>query len=69
MVNMGVRVPMDGANRDAEFMVHLLWDWFDGGFFEGWRVSAEDSSRAEEPESPRNGICLIGTRLALNLGC
>jgi hypothetical protein len=23
--------------RSTRLLVYLLWDWFDGGFFEGWR--------------------------------
>jgi hypothetical protein len=23
-------------DRGKTFMVYLLWDWFDGGFFSGW---------------------------------
>jgi mono/diheme cytochrome c family protein len=36
--SFGARLPL--SNRDARpttFMAYLLWDWFDGGFFEGWR--------------------------------
>jgi hypothetical protein len=22
--------------RSTRFMVYLLWDWFDGGLFDGW---------------------------------
>jgi hypothetical protein len=30
-------VPMtDGRTRPTRLAVYLLWDWFDGGFFEGW---------------------------------
>jgi len=37
MVNVGVRVPLnDRAGRDTRVMVYLLWDWFDGGLFDGW---------------------------------
>jgi mono/diheme cytochrome c family protein len=37
MLNLGVRVPVtDASSRDLQVMVYLLWDWFDGGFFEGW---------------------------------
>ena len=37
MANVGVRVPMnDTQSRDTQVIVYLLWDWFDGGFFEGW---------------------------------
>jgi hypothetical protein len=36
-LNAGARIPMN--NRDHRFtsvIVYLLWDWFDGGFTDGW---------------------------------
>lgn len=36
MGNIAVRVPIDDAAREPEVWVYVLWDWFDGGFFEGW---------------------------------
>jgi hypothetical protein len=37
MVNAGVRIPLnDRQDRSTRAMVYLLWDWFDGAFFEGW---------------------------------
>ena len=37
MLNAGFRVPVnDRDGRSTQFLVYLLWDWFDGGFFEGW---------------------------------
>lgn len=37
LLNIGLRVPLTNtADRDTEFVVYLLWDWFDGGFFDGW---------------------------------
>jgi mono/diheme cytochrome c family protein len=37
MANVGIRMPMnDTQNRDTQVIVYLLWDWFDGGFLEGW---------------------------------
>ena len=37
LLNVGVRIPVANAgDRDTEFVVYLLWDWFDGGFFDGW---------------------------------
>jgi mono/diheme cytochrome c family protein len=37
MVNFGVRLPLtETEGRDAELLSYILWDWFDGGFFEGW---------------------------------
>lgn len=37
MANVGVRIPMsDREGRDTQVLAYVLWDWFDGGFFEGW---------------------------------
>ena len=36
MLNVGLRVPTDRSIGTTQFMVYLLWEWFDGGFFEGW---------------------------------
>jgi mono/diheme cytochrome c family protein len=37
MANIGVRVPVnEREGRDTQLMMYLLWDWFDGGFFDGW---------------------------------
>jgi hypothetical protein len=37
MMNIAVRVPVtDSSNRDTQILFYLLWDWFDGGFFDGW---------------------------------
>lgn len=37
MLNVGVRVPVTNADvRTTEFLVYVLWDWFDGGLFDGW---------------------------------
>ena len=34
---LGVRLPLtDIGPRPVAVMAYLLWDWFDGGFFEGW---------------------------------
>jgi hypothetical protein len=38
MLNAGVRVPL--TNRDehtVQLLTYFLWDWFDGGLFDGWR--------------------------------
>lgn len=38
MVSAGVRQPLnDRQERGRAFLTYLLWDWFDGGFFDGWR--------------------------------
>ncbi len=37
LANIGLRVPVTGADlRSTQLMIYILWDWFDGGFFEGW---------------------------------
>ncbi len=34
---VGVRIPLtDRDGRETAIMAYLLWDWFDGGLFEGW---------------------------------
>jgi hypothetical protein len=38
MMNIGVRVPInEREGRSTSVLAYLLWDWFDGGFFDGWR--------------------------------
>ena len=38
MLAAGVRVPITQRDeRRPQALVYLLWDWFDGGFFEFWR--------------------------------
>jgi mono/diheme cytochrome c family protein len=38
MLAIGVRVPVNRRDdRKPQALVYLLWDWFDGGFFEMWR--------------------------------
>jgi len=37
LANFGVRIPVtETEGRSARVVFYLLWDWFDGGFFEGW---------------------------------
>jgi mono/diheme cytochrome c family protein len=37
MLNVGIRVPLtDAESRSTELLVYVLWDWFDGGLFDGW---------------------------------
>jgi mono/diheme cytochrome c family protein len=37
MLNGGVLIPVNQRRgRGARVIVYLLWDWFDGGFFDGW---------------------------------
>ena len=35
LLNAGVRLPTDSA-RHTTVIVYVLWDWFDGGLFDGW---------------------------------
>jgi hypothetical protein len=36
--DLGVRVPVNNtAGRPIQVMVYFLWDWFDGGLFQGWK--------------------------------
>jgi hypothetical protein len=38
MLNVGVRVPAnDRGSRRTQVLTYLLWDWFDGALFDGWR--------------------------------
>lgn len=38
MINVGIRVPLnDRQGRSTAVLTYLLWDWFDGGLFDGWR--------------------------------
>jgi mono/diheme cytochrome c family protein len=38
LLDVGVRLPLNERDeRGATFMTYLLWDWFDGGLFSGWR--------------------------------
>lgn len=37
MINAGVRFPVnEREGRRTQVITYLLWDWFDGGFLEGW---------------------------------
>jgi hypothetical protein len=37
LLNVGARIPANNTSgRDTVVGVYLLWDWFDGGFFDGW---------------------------------
>ena len=38
LFNAGVRVPLtQRASRKPQLMTYVLWDWFDGGFFQFWK--------------------------------
>ncbi len=37
LFNIGVRIPVNNRNdRDIQVGMYLIWDWFDGGLFDGW---------------------------------
>lgn len=37
LLNVGIRVPaVARTDRSTEVVAYLLWDWFDGGFLDGW---------------------------------
>ena len=37
LFNVGVRIPVtEKQGRKPTLAFYLLWDWFDGGFFDGW---------------------------------
>ncbi len=36
MLNVGYAFPLGEDDRNQRWAVYLLWDWFDGGFAEGW---------------------------------
>jgi len=37
MANFGVRFPVNNTEgRSTQLIFYLLWEWFDGGFFDGW---------------------------------
>ena len=36
--NLGIQVPVNNtAGRSVQIRAYVLWDWFDGGLFEGWK--------------------------------
>jgi mono/diheme cytochrome c family protein len=38
LASVGVRVPMNQRDgRHTQVLFYLLWDWFDGGLFDGWK--------------------------------
>jgi len=37
LANFGVRIPVtETEGRSTRVVFYVLWDWFDGGFFDGW---------------------------------
>jgi hypothetical protein len=38
MVSAGLRIPVSERDtRRTQFVTYLLWDWFDGSFFDFWK--------------------------------
>ena len=38
VINAGVRVPLTNrGEQSTQLLTYFLWDWFDGGLFDGWR--------------------------------
>jgi hypothetical protein len=37
LFNAGARIPLNETDRPTEILFYLIWDWYDGGFFEGWK--------------------------------
>ena len=39
LANVGMRIPLnERKTRGNAVMAYLLWDWYDGGFFQLWRA-------------------------------
>jgi len=37
LLNGGMRLPLnDSDQRSSQVVMYVLWDWFDGGLFDGW---------------------------------
>jgi mono/diheme cytochrome c family protein len=37
-INAGIRIPLTNRHeQDMQVLTYFLWDWFDGGVFDGWR--------------------------------
>jgi hypothetical protein len=38
MISAGLQIPVTArAERSMQLLTYVLWDWFDGGFLDGWR--------------------------------
>ena len=38
MISGGIKIPLnERSDRGVEVATYFLWDWFDGGLFDGWR--------------------------------
>jgi hypothetical protein len=37
LASAGVSLPVtETTGRSPSLLLYILWDWFDGGFFDGW---------------------------------
>jgi hypothetical protein len=37
LLNVGVLLPISArSGRSTQLLAYVLWDWFDGGLFDGW---------------------------------
>jgi hypothetical protein len=37
LLNAGSRIPVNNtSDRDVQVVIYILWDWYDGGFLDGW---------------------------------
>lgn len=37
LFNFGAQIPVNNTDvRDTQYRIYLIWDWYDGAFFEGW---------------------------------
>jgi mono/diheme cytochrome c family protein len=37
LLSAGVQLPVNARRRSTQVLGYVLWDWFDGGLFDGWR--------------------------------
>jgi len=36
-LGVGAKIPLNNtATRETTYLAYVLWDWFDGGFIDGW---------------------------------
>lgn len=36
LASVGLRLPLNERDRPKQLLFYILWDWFDGGLFDGW---------------------------------
>jgi hypothetical protein len=37
LFNAAARIPLNETERATQFCFYIIWDWYDGGLFEGWK--------------------------------